>query len=233
MAAKRFYRQPTLESADDRHTVALDGRPLRTPGKRQLALPTVALAEAIVSEWDAQGDDIRPDSMPIMQLASTAVDRIAPQRASVVDGIAAYAQTDLLCYRAGGPPSLVELQATLWQPLVDWAALRFDASLVVTTGIVPVEQPENAIVAVRHAVAESDEFGLAGVSAMTAATGSLIVALAVREERLDADAACDTSQLEETWQAEQWGRDEEAEARRARIRGEIHAAARFLTLLKA
>ena len=232
MALKRFYREASAESEAAQHRVALDGRPVRTPEKAMLIVPTLRLATAIAEEWDAQVEEIKPDSMPMTQLASTAIDRVRPRREEVIDSIAAYAGTDLLCYRADGPAALVERQATHWQPLLDWAALHFDAPLSVTDGIVPVEQPDDAVASIRRAVADGDEFTHAGLYSLTVACGSVVMALAVREGEIDAAQACAASQLDESWQAEQWGEDPEAASRQERIRNDIHAAARFLDLLK-
>ncbi len=232
MALKRFYKVCAVETTDDGHAVTLDGRSIRTPGKAVLTLPSKPLADVVAAEWDAQGDEVETDSMPMMQLASTAVDRVAPRRDAVVDDIAAYGRTDLLCYRAEHPAALVERQATVWQPLLDWAALRYDAPLMVTGGVIPVDQPENSLAAVRAAVAESDDYGLSGLYSLTAACGSVVLALAVREEEIEAETAVAASQLDEVWQAEQWGRDPEADSRRERLRTDIHAAARYLALLR-
>lgn len=231
MAIKRFYTEATVAAGDDGFRISLDGRPLRTPAKSLLTLPARPLAEAIASEWRAQQDEIDATTMPMMQLASTAIDRIAPRRDTVVDEIAGYAGTDLLCYRAEAPAKLVERQAATWQPVLDWAALELDAALTVTAGVIPVCQPETAVAAVRRAVSASDDFVLAGLHGLTMALGSVVLALALRDGRIDAEAACAASFLDEDWQAELWGRDADAEARRARISGEIHATARFFVLL--
>lgn len=233
MALKRFYKLCAVESTEDGHSVTLDGRSIRTPGRASLTLPSKPLADVVAAEWDAQGDEIDAHSMPMMQLASTAVDRVVPRRETVIDDIAAYGRTDLLCYRAEHPAALVERQGTVWQPLLDWAALRYDAPLLVTGGVIPVDQPENSMAAVRSAVAESDDFGLSALYSLTVACGSVVLALAVREDEIEPEAAYAASQLDETWQAEQWGSDPEAEARRERLRTDIHAAARFLALLRA
>lgn len=232
MALKRFYKLCAVESTEDGHAVTLDGRSIRTPGRASLTLPSKPLADVVAAEWDAQGDEIDVHSMPMMQFASTAVDRVGPRRETVIDDIAAYGRTDLLCYRAEHPAALVERQGTIWQPLLDWAALRYDAPLLVTGGVIPVDQPENSMAAVRSAVAESDDFGLSALYSLTAACGSVVLALAVREDEIDPETAYAASQLDETWQAEQWGSDPEAEARRERLRADIHAAARFLALLR-
>lgn len=229
---KRFYRNASAALAEEGYTVVLDGRPVRTPARAPLVVPARVLAEAIATEWAGQDEYIRPHRMPLTQIASTAIDRVRPQRDAVVEALVAYARTDLLCYRATAPAELIERQARVWQPLLDWAALRFDGALVVTSGVVPVEQPAGAINGLRGAAADGDDFVLAALHGVTVACGSLVLALAVREGRLDAAGACAASELDEDWQAEQWGRDPEAEARRRGIRDEIHAAARFLALLK-
>jgi chaperone required for assembly of F1-ATPase len=233
MALKRFYKVCAVESADDGHAVTLDGRSIKTPGKAPLIVPSKPLADVVADEWDAQGDVIDTDSMPMTQFASTAVDRVVPRRDAVIDDIAAFGRTDLLCYRAEHPTALVARQGAIWQPLLDWAALRYDAPLLVTGGIIPVDQPENSLAAVRAAVAESDDYALSGLYSLTVACGSIVLALAVREKEIEAEAAFAASQLDETWQAEQWGSDPEAESRRERLRTDIHAAAQFLALLRA
>lgn len=232
MAVKRFYRQVAVEGGASGHGVALDGRAVRTPSKAPLTLPTRALAEAIAAEWDAQQDEIRPRTMPMMQLASTAIDRVRPRRDAVIGEITTYGETDLLCYRADGPTGLVVRQATEWQPMLDWAAGRYEAPLTVTEGVMPVAQSPGAVAALRAAVAECDEFVLAALYNITVASGSLVLALAVRDSALDPDAACDASQLDEEWQAAEWGRDPVAESRRERARAEILSAAQFLALLQ-
>ena len=233
MALKRFYKVCAVESTGDGHAVTLDGRSIKTPGKAPLIVPSKPLADVVAGEWDAQGDEIVTDSMPMTQFASTAVDRVVPRRDTVIDDIAAYGRTDLLCYRAEHPTALVERQGAVWQPLLDWAALRFDAPLLVTGGVIPVDQPENSLAAVRAAVAESDDYALSGLYSLTVASGSVVLALAVREEEIEAEAAFAASQLDETWQAEQWGSDPEAESRRERLRTDFLAAAQFLGLLRA
>lgn len=232
MALKRFYREVAVESGEAGHSVTLDGRSVRTPAKAPLLLPTRALAEAIADEWDAQQDEIEPRTMPMMQLASTAIDRVMPRRDAVITEIASYAETDLLCYRADGPVGLVTRQATQWQPMLDWAADAFDAPLSVTEGVMPMPQPPAAVAALRAAVADCDAFALAAVYTLTVVSGSLVLALAVRDGEMDANLACDVSHIDEEWQASEWGRDPVAENRRERARAEILSAAGFLALLQ-
>ena len=228
---KRVYRQATSAPADGGWGVALDGRPLRTPGKARLIVPGAALAAAIAAEWDQQQGEIRPATMPLFGLAATAIDRTAPQRAQVAAETAAYADTDLVCYRAAHPPALAARQQASWQPLLDWATARYDAALAVTSGVIPVRQSPAALKAFAGAVAALDDFRLTALHTLTAACGSLVIGLAVLEGRLDAGEAFAVSQLDESFQIEAWGEDAEAAARRQALAGDIAAAVRFIALL--
>jgi chaperone required for assembly of F1-ATPase len=228
---KRVYQGAAAGSVEGGWGVALDARTLRTPAGNALVLPTEALAAAIAAEWEAQQGDIRPATMPLFRLAATAIDRTAPQRARVAADTAGYAGTDLVCYRADHPPALAARQAAVWQPLVDWAAQRYDAGLAVTSGVVPTRQSPAVLAAFAAAVAAPDDFRLTALHALTTACGSLVIALAVLEGRLDAEAAFAASQLDETFQIEAWGTDAEAASRRQALAADIAAAARFLVLL--
>ncbi len=230
--SKRFYKQAAATDAEGGgHGVALDGRPIRTSGGALLIAPTVVLAEAIAGEWAAQEGDIRPLTMPMMRLAATAIDRVAAERAAIVDRIAAYGGSDLLCYRAEAPAPLVERQAALWQPLLDWAAETHGAQLAVTHGITHIAQDQAALDALRAAVEALDDFRLAAVSQLTAGCGSLAIALAVSAGHIGAEEAAAASLLDEEWQAEQWGEDAEATERRRNLARETADAVRFLDLL--
>lgn len=229
---KRFYTNVAAVPVEGGFGIALDGKPLKTPAKSPLVLPTAALAEAIAGEWDAQVEVIKPHTMRLMQLASTALDRVALHHAAVVEEAAGYAASDLLCYRAEAPDSLVAREAALWQPLLDWAMIRFDAPLAVTSGIVHVAQPPASLKALRAVLLDLDALTLTAVADLTAACGSLVVALAVWDGRLDGAGAAEATLIDETVQNERWGEDYEAKARRERLVADIHAAARFLTLLK-
>lgn len=236
---RRTYRAAVAVPAAGRFTgiadgfaVALDNKSVLTPAKAPLVLPTAALAAAIAAEWAEQGDRIKPQTMPMMALACTAIDRVGPNRGQVVEDIAAYGGTDLVCYRADGPADLVQRQARVWQPLVDWAALVLDAPLTVTAGIAPLGQPAAALRALTAAVAGFDDFGLAALSFATSAAGSLVIALALAQERLDGAAAFDAAELDESYQIEKWGEDAEAAERRRAIRADLAAAERFWALLR-
>ncbi|MGY0790305.1 ATP12 family chaperone protein [Azospirillum argentinense] len=231
---KRFYKTASVdEAAGGGFEVRLDNRPICSPAKAPLVFASWPLAQAVAAEWDAQPEDIAPDSMPLMQLASTAVDLIGKGRAAIVDGVAAYAETDLLCYRAEHPRNLVERQAQRWQPLLDWATLRYDAPLHVNAGLMPKPQPPEALRALRNAVEAYDDWTLSALQTATGSCGSLIVALALVEGRIDAEEAFEVSQLDETFQIEAWGEDPEATKRRAALRVDIAACRRFVDLLRA
>jgi chaperone required for assembly of F1-ATPase len=230
---RRVYRAATTRQVESGWGIALDGRPMLTPARHQVIVPNAALAEAIAAEWEAQKDEIRPATMPLTRLAATAIDRTSAQHDQVVAETANYAGTDLVCYRADHPPALVARQQAEWQPLIDWAMLRYDAGLAVTNGVLPQPQSPAALKAFAAAVAAQDDFRLTALHAMTAACGSLVIALALMEGRLDAAAAFAVSQLDETFQIEAWGEDAEAAARRHALAEDIAAAARFVRLLDA
>jgi chaperone required for assembly of F1-ATPase len=228
---KRVYKEASARPAEGGWGVALDGRKLRTPGRRELIVPSESLAAALAAEWDAQDADIRPHRMPLTRLAATALDHTALERDKVAADVANYAGTDLVCYRAEHPPALVARQHATWQPLIDWAAGRYDAGLTVTAGILPTPQSPATLKTYAAVVAALDDLRLTALQAATAACGSLVIALALLEGRLDADSAFAASQLDETFQIEAWGEDAEAAQRRRAVAEDIAAAARFLELL--
>ncbi|MDW3205884.1 MAG: ATP12 family protein [Alphaproteobacteria bacterium] len=228
---KRFYKESSVGEVEGGFTVLLDGKTVRTPAKAALVLPTRALAEAVSSEWAEQGDKVVPDSMPMMTLAATAIDRVAAARGDVAADAAGYAGSDLLCYRAETPIELAQRQAEGWDPVLAWAGERYDVQFNTTAGIMPVDQPEETRARFR-AVAESfDAHHLTAVHVMTTATGSFLLALAVVEGHCEPASAFALSRIDETYQEELWGVDEEAAARRDRLAREIDQAHRFLTLL--
>ncbi|MBV9966399.1 MAG: ATPase [Alphaproteobacteria bacterium] len=228
---RRVYKKAAARPAEGGWGVALDGRPMRTPARHELVVPSTALAEAIAEEWDAQQDEVRPATMPLTRLAATAIDRTGAQRDLIVAEAAKYAGTDLVCYRAEHPPALIARQHAEWQPLIDWAMQRYDAALAVTSGVVPRPQSPATLNAFAAAVAAQDNFMLTALHTMTAACGSLVIALALLEGRLDAEAAFAVSQLDETFQIEAWGEDAEAAARRRALADDVAAASRFVHLL--
>jgi chaperone required for assembly of F1-ATPase len=204
---------------------------MRTPDRNDLIEPSERLAAVIAAEWDSQRDEVRPATMPLTRLAATAIDRTAVQRDRIVTETANYAGTDLVCYRANHPPELAARQQSAWQPLLDWATLRYDAPLAVTSGVIPTAQSGASLKAFAAAVASLDNFRLTALHTLAAACGSLVIALALLEGRLDAAAAFALSQLDETFQIEAWGEDAEAGERRRALAADIQSAARFLELL--
>ena len=229
---KRFYQKAEAVPAAGGYGVVLDGRLVKTPGKRDLIVPSFALAAAVAAEWDAQQGEIRPATLPLTRLAGTTIDRSAEQREAIVRQVAHYAGTDLLCYRATRPPALAARQQAVWQPLLDWAVERYSAPLAVTAGVVPATQPVASLEAFAAAVAGHDDFSLTALHAATAACGSLVIALALLEGHLDAAVAFAASQLDESFQIEAWGEDMEQTERRAGLAAEIAAAAEFMSLLR-
>lgn len=225
---KRFYRQVSVTPDPG---IALDGRPVRTPGRLPLLLPNPALAEAIADEWRAQGDEILPQTMPLTGLANAAIERIAPDTAGFAAGLAAYAESELLCYRADAPPPLVARQAEIWNPILAWARARYDVGFVLVEGIMHRPQPSETLTRLSDAVAARNAFELAALSPIVTISGSLVIALAVLEDELDPEAAFDAGHLDELWQAEQWGEDDFALDQRAAHRADFLAACTFLRLL--
>ena len=226
----RFYAHAGPVETPEGHGIALDGRPLKTPARHTLTVPTEALARAIAREWAEQGEEIRPDAMRLTGLANAAIDIIAPDRASFAATIGAYAESDLLCYRAE-ETALAAEQAKYWNSLLDWAERRFGIEFRLTTGVMHVAQPEATVAALRAAVAELDHWRLAALSPLATISGSLVTALAVVEGGITADAGWDAATLDERWQAERWGEDAEATAALARRRAEWDAAADLLRTL--
>ncbi len=230
---KRFYKETAVDLGDGGHRVLLDGKPMRTPAKAVLVVPTRALAEAIAAEWAEVPDkaDINVSHLPLTRLAATGLDRVTTQRARVIDDTAKYAGSDMLCYRASEPETLVKRQLETWQPLLDWAAARYGARLVVVEGLAFVEQPTDAVARLHEAVAAHSDLGLSALYNLTHISGSLVVALAVAEGHLSAADAFAAAQLDELYQIERWGEDPIAVKRHAGIRHDIDAGARFLALL--
>jgi len=225
---KRFWKDVTVESGN---SLALDGRPVRTPGRALLALPTPALAEAIAEEWRAVDGDIDPRAMPLTGLANAAIDRIATAHNSFAAGLAAYSESDLLYYRAEAPDPLIARQMAAWDPLLDWARTRYDVHFETTAGVMHRAQPEATLARLAAAVAALDAFRLAGLSPIVTVSGSLVAALALLEGAADAETVWRAAQIDEDWQAEMWGEDDLATQARDAHRADFMAGARFLALL--
>jgi chaperone required for assembly of F1-ATPase len=211
--------------------ILLDGRPVKTPARAPLAVPTQALAEAIAEEWEAVGETIDPRAMPLTGLANAAIDRVAPGKEAFAQGLARYAEADLLCYRATGPQELVTVQQTAWDALLGWARRRYDVDFATTQGVTHVAQPPGTVERLSHAVEALDAFHLAGLAPIVTIGGSLVAALALAERAITPDQAWDAVSIDERWQIEQWGADEEAEAAIENRRRDFLGGARFLELV--
>ncbi|MGE0152485.1 MAG: ATP12 family chaperone protein [Reyranellaceae bacterium] len=231
---RRFYKSVEVASGDGGFGVLLDGKPIRTPAGRRFGVPTRALAREIAGEWDGvtEKGEIRPERMPLTRLAMTGIDRAADQRAKVVADIAAYGGCDLLCYRATEPLELVARQSAGWDPLLDWARDELGARLAVAPGVMPVDQADTALAALRHHVEERSELELSALFQLVTGFGSLVLALAILRGRLTAEQGSDLAEIDAQWQVERWGEDAEAERRRRQLRQDMLAAGRFLDLLR-
>ncbi len=228
---KRFWREVSVVPEGDGHGIALDGRPVRTPGRVPLAVPGAALAAAIAAEWRAVGDTIDPRAMPLSGLANAAIDRIAPDPRAFAAGLAKYGESDLLCYRAADPPELARRQAMAWNPPLDWAEGRYGIQFEIAEGVMHRAQPAGTIAALGAAVAAHDAFRLAGLSPLVTVSGSLVLALALAEGAIDADKAWAAARVDDDWQVERWGEDELATQAAIAARADFDAGARFLALL--
>jgi chaperone required for assembly of F1-ATPase len=233
---KRFWDSVTVRRADEGFTVLLDGRQMHLPDGAVLRVRCSRLAEAIAAEWQsaggAKGGEMSFADTPLTRLAGTAQQRVAPDPAITVDAIARYGENDLLCYRAATPEELVRRQARAWQPWLDWAALTLDAPLRVTVGVAPIRQHPDSVAALRRAVVTLNVEALTALGIAVPALGSLVLGLALAAGELDAPTAHALGALDALFQAEQWGEDAEAVARREAVAADIALAARFIALTK-
>lgn len=227
---KRFWKAVSVEPTDGAWEIRLDGCPVRTPGRVPLALPTQAMAKAIADEWRGVAEDIDPRAMPLTGLANAAIDRIAPDTLSFAAGLAKYGESDLLCYRSDHPVLLRERQDRLWDAPLDWARGRYDVHFEVVTGIVHHDQPAATLERVADAIAAQNPFALAALNQVVTITGSLVLALALAERAMGADAVWQAANLDEDWQIEQWGEDMFATQAREVRQADYEAAVRFLGL---
>lgn len=230
---RRFYKAAAAGDAKDGlYPVLLDGRTPKSPQKKPLALPTLALAQVVADEWEAQEKVIDSTAMPATRLAFTAIDRIAETRAEVAREVAAYAGSDLLCYRADGPTPLVERQDREWGAILDWAKAEHGVALAPVTGIIHAPQPPAALATVEALALTLDDFSLAGVAYAAGLFGSTVLALALRAGRITGQKALDLSRLDEIYQAEQWGDDHEAVTRAANLAIEAAVLERWFAALR-
>ncbi|NDR56954.1 ATP12 family chaperone protein [Aliiruegeria sabulilitoris] len=227
---KRFWKTATAEPVDGGWQILLDGRPVKTPAKASLRVPSRALAEAIAAEWDAQQEAIDPLSMPLTRSANAAIDKVGTQFDEVAALIAAYGETDLCCYRAEGPEILCQAQAEAWDALLEFARDELNAPLGVCVGVVPIAQPEQSLETLRGKVSELDAFALAALHDLVSISGSLVIGFAAIQERFPAEDLWQRSRVDESFQQSQWGVDEEAAATSAYKREEFLHAQRFFCL---
>jgi chaperone required for assembly of F1-ATPase len=230
---KRFWKDVAVVPEEGGWGVRLNSRPVRTPARAPLVVPTEALAQAIADEWRSVEGEIDPRAMPLTGLANAAIDRVAPEPEAFAAALARYAEADLACYRAEAPRALAKRQAESWDALLAWARRRYDVDFATTCGIVHVEQPSATVERLSHAVASLDPFRLAGLSPLVTIGGSLVAALAVLEKAMTPEAVWDAVSIDERWQLEQWGADAEAETALKTRRRDFLAAARCLELLDA
>lgn len=222
---KRFYKDVATEERPEGHVLVLDGRPVRTPARHLLAVPTPGLAATLAAEWAAQGERIDPATMPLTRLVNAALDGVAADVEAVRADVAAYAGSDLLCYRPDGPDGLVARTDALWNPVVDWAERDLGARLVLAEGLMPVTQDPAALVRLAAAVPHGPPLLVAATHVITTLTGSALLALALVHGRLDFAAAWAAANVDEDWNWSLWGADGEALARRAAREAEARTAA--------
>lgn len=231
---KRFYEDVAVAVAEGGFTVTLDGKAVKTPGKAPLTLPTARAAQLIADEFSAQGENIDLASMPAYRLANTAIDGVASDPQAVVEDILRFSSSDLLCYRADGPDTLVRRQNEAWDPVIDWAQASLGARFNLAEGVIHVEQPREAIASLGvHLRQRSEPLRLAALHVMTTLTGSALLALAVDFGELDAETAWNAAHVDEDFQAEQWGHDSEALARRTNRKRDMMAASALLGAIDA
>jgi chaperone required for assembly of F1-ATPase len=229
---RRFWKDVALEQSSFGYAVRLDGRPVKTPARNELALPTRQLADAVVAEWEAVEKTVDPMRMPMTGFANAAIDRVGPERATFVEAISAYGATDLFCYRAGTGEPLAARQAEVWEPWLDWARKRYDIAFTVVEGIMPQPQPPETMIRLKAAVASRGTFELAAMAKLAHLSGSLVATLAVVERAGAADALWAAACLDEIWQEELWGEDYFATKNRNDREAEFMQAPRFLDLLR-
>jgi chaperone required for assembly of F1-ATPase len=222
---KRFYKEAGVEERDGQFLLTLDGRTAKTPSKQPLAVPTRGLAEAMAEEWQGQGGEIDPSTMPVTRIVNSAIDGVAPRQAEVVDDLVRYAGSDLVYYRAGEPERLARSQDAAWRPVLDWAKDTHGARFSLGEGVMHVAQPDEAVAAIRRAIEQiRSPFALAALHVMTTLSGSVLIALAHASRHLDVDQAWAAAHVDELYQESVWGEDYEAMERRRRREADFKAA---------
>jgi chaperone required for assembly of F1-ATPase len=228
---KKVYKSAKCGKFPEGFALLLDDKAARTPMGKPFVMRSQPLAEAVAQEWQAQGETIRKETMRLTHIACVAIDLVAERRAAVLEDILPYGDTDLVCYRAGDIPVLAARQAERLDPIVGWAKDKLGVALKVTGDVMPVTQPEANNMQFTEILSHYDDWKLAALACAVKPLGSLTLALALAEGRLDAKTACELSQLEETYETEAWGSDEEKEQKLQLRREDIHAAEGFLLLV--
>jgi chaperone required for assembly of F1-ATPase len=227
---KRFWKNAVIVTLGERHSVELDGRPVKLPSGKPLIVSFLPLAEAIAGEWANAPQNFSPENLPLTRLASTAQERITPNRTAIINQLAAYGMNDLLCYRAETPDDLVTRQNAIWDPWLQWAETTHSLQLLSTTGLIPINQPHSTRAALRNILSTHSDHTIAALGVIVPALGSLILGLALTTQSLTPQAACDAAFLDELWQEEQWGTDKEAIARRAKTIADVDLSTQFMYL---
>jgi chaperone required for assembly of F1-ATPase len=225
---KRFYKTVAVAQAGDGFAVLLDGKPVKTPARHALTLPTQTLAAAIAAEWRGQGTEIIVTTMPLLRLANTVIDGIAANREQVIGAILRFGENDLLCYRAHQPPELLARQRAGWDPWLDWARQKHGAAMTVAEGLTHVDQMPEALAALRRPLEELDAFTLGGLHVIASITGSTVLALAVAAGEISGAQAFELSRIDEIYQAEKWGQDAEAAKRATALAHELDKAVELI-----
>lgn len=229
--AKRFWTETRIAPCEGGWQILLDDRVLRSPAKAALTLPTQSLADAIREEWAAQEGEIDPNAMPLTRAVNSTVDKVMPQQHAVAQMLAAYGGTDLICYRAETPEALIQRQAALWDPLLDWAARHFGARLVCAQGVMPVVQDADAVGALAAPLYAADPFRLTALHDLITLPGSLVIGLAVSEGHLTPQQAWHAARVDADWQEQHWGQDDEATVFDQSRKAQFNSAAQLLSLL--
>jgi chaperone required for assembly of F1-ATPase len=229
---KRFYKNVSAAPAEGGFAVLLDGKSVKTPGRKFLILPTESLAAAIVQEWQVQGEEIIATTMPLLRLANTVIDGVAVNPAGVIDAILRFGENDLLCYRAHQPPDLVARQREGWDPVLDWVRQRHSAHMRVAEGLSHVDQTLDALLALRQALEDFDSFTLGSLHVIASITGSVVLALAVAGNFISGADAFALSRVDEIYQVEKWGEDAEAAKRAALLAQELDKAVELMTAVR-
>jgi chaperone required for assembly of F1-ATPase len=230
---KRFWKNAEIVITGESLAVELDGRPVKLPSGKPLTTSLPPLAEAIAREWANAPQNFSPDDLPLTRLASTAQERIVPHRTEIIQQLTAYGLNDLLCYRAEAPADLAARQRQQWERWLTWAEANYGLKLLSTSGLIPINQPPGTAEQLTAILSTESDNTIAALGVIVPGLGSLILGLALVAKALTPQAACETSLLDELWQEEQWGTEDEALLRRAKLITDVADSARFMYLCAA